>query len=123
MERNCRVLARFDCVDCKLRSAVHVAAHEDVRLCRLIGERVRNGIVAVMELDFGAFEQIIPLDGLTDCKDDVLRFDGDRVVFVVFGIESLGFGIDDAQALLEHDRFDGAVFVFEDLFRTPTVVD
>ena len=123
MERYRCVLARFDCVDCKLRSAVNVAAHEDVGLCRLICERIRNGIIAVMEFNLRSLEQIAPHNRLTDCEDDVLRFNGDGVVLVVNGAESLGLRIDDSQALLEHDCLDGAVFVFKDFLGAPAVVD
>ena len=96
VERYSRVLTCFDCVDSKLRSAVYVATDEDVGFCRLISESVSDRIIAVMELDFRAFEQVAPNDGLTDCEDDVLRFDRDGIVLVVLRIESLGDGIDNA---------------------------
>ena len=56
MQRYRRVLARFDCVDCEFRSAVHVAADENVGFRRLIGQRIRNGIITVMELNLRAFQ-------------------------------------------------------------------
>ena len=82
------------------------SADENVGFRRLISQRIRNGIITVMELNLRAFQQVVPDNGLTDCEDNVLRLDRNRVVFVVLRVEAICLRVDDRQAFLEHDRFD-----------------
>ena len=123
MEALRRLMACGDGVDHKPRTCVHVAADKDVLIRRLVGEFVRNGVVAVPELHLGVLQQVAPFDALADGEDDLVRGDLHRVVLVVHGGEPLGLRVDGPQAFFQYDAGDLAVFVDLDLLGAPGGVD
>ena len=110
-------------VDDELRTGVDVAAHEDVRILGLVGELVGDRVVAVPEGHLGAFEEPPPFDGLADGEHDLIAFNGHGLLLIVERGEFAGFGIDGAQAFLEHDAADMFIMIHEDFLRSPAVDD
>ena len=116
-------LAFLDGVDDEFRAVVYVAADEDVRLCGLVGQRVRDGVAAAVEFHPAALQQAAPFDGLTDGKNHMIRCKLHGFSLVVNRREALGFRVDGAQTLLEHHGGDMAGFVGLELLWAPAVAD
>ena len=107
-------------VDCKACAVIDITADKHVRLCRLIRDRVCLCRAVSVEFDLATFEKIAPLCTLTDCHENILAFDSESVVLVIFWSKTMLF-IEDGQALLEDDSFDIALFVLQDFLWTPAV--
>ena len=114
------LLAGGDGVDGELRAGVHVAAHEDVGLRRLVGELVGHGVHAAEELHLRILEQVLQHHGLADGEDDLVGLEGNELILIIFRGEPLVL-VEHGGALLEHDAGDLAVA--EDLLRAPARVD
>ena len=66
---------------------------------------------------------IIPNYGLADGEHDLIAFNGHGLLLIVERGEFAGFGIDGAQAFLEHDAADMFIMIHEDFLRSPAVDD
>ena len=123
MQAFCGLMTRGDSVDNEARTRVHVAADKDIGILCLIGELVRNGVVAMPEGDLRALEQLAPLDSLTDGEDNFVRLDLNSLTLIVYGRELLCLRVNCAHALLEHNAPDLAALVDEDFLGTPRGID
>ena len=81
------LFARCDGVDGKLRSRVDVAAHEDIRLCRLVCHRIRLGRPVGIEFHCRAFQESAPLDGLADGQEYIFARYGHALVLIIYRCE------------------------------------
>ena len=116
-------LALFNGIDGELGPVVHVAAHEDIGLGGLVGQRIGHGVIAAPELHLGSLQQAAPLNGLANGKDHMVCCQLHGLVLVINGREPLGLGVDGPQALLEDNGGHMAVFVHLQLLGTPAIVD
>ena len=111
-----------DRVDYEFLSGINVSANEDVRLSRLVCNRVGlDGLVPV-EFDLCSLEEGFVVGLLTDTEYDIFALDRLSLGIVKLRIES-SLAVLDAQALSEVDAADLAFFVLEDLGLAPARVE
>ena len=108
-------------VNGELGPGVYVAAHKDVGFSGLVGQTVGNSAVAPAQLNLAAFQQIAPLDALTDGQEHPVAIQGDGVVFVV-GRSKLAACVPNRGTALEYDALDFTVFR-EDFLGAPAAAD
>ena len=77
------LLAGGNGVNRKLGTGEDVAAHKDVRLCRLVGEFVGNGIHTTEKFHLGVLEKVFQDNRLADGENHQIRLKGDGLRFVV----------------------------------------
>ena len=110
VDGNRALTARSDCVDYEFLSGVNVSANEDVRLSRLICDRVGlDGLVPV-EFNLCSLEERLMVGLLAYTEYDIFTLDRLCLRIVELRIES-SFAVLDAQALSEVDAADLAFFV------------
>ncbi|MPN03134.1 hypothetical protein SDC9_150357 [bioreactor metagenome] len=121
VDRDCRLFARRNGVDGKLRARIAVSAGEDILLRGLVGESVRLKRAVAVGYDFAPREQIAPEDALPDGDQHVIGGDGDGFARVKLRREA-ALRVKHAGAALEHHARDLAVLA-QDADRAPAVVD
>ena len=113
--------ARRDGVDGEPGSRKDVAAHEDIRLGGLAGDRIGDGRSVPVQLHSAARKQFSPFHGLADGKKHVPAGKGDGILLVVGRIEAPLF-VPDGCALLKYDADRLSIFC-QDLPGPPAVHD
>ena len=110
VDGNRALTAGGDRVDYEFLSGINVSANEDVRLSRLVCDRVGlDGLVSV-EFNLCSLEERLMVGFLSDAEYDVFALNRLRLGIVELRIES-SFAVLDAQALSEVDAADLSFFV------------
>ena len=109
-------------VDYEFLSGINVSANEDVRLSRLICDRVGLDGPVPVEFDLCPLEESLMVGLLTDTEYDIFALNRLCPGIVELRIES-SFAVLDAQALSEVDAANLAFFVLEDLCLSPAGVE
>ena len=122
VDGNRALTACGDRVDYEFLSGINVSANEDVRLSRLICNRIGlDGLVPV-EFDLCSLEEGFVVSLLTDTEYDIFTLDRLCLGIVKLRIES-SFAVLDAQALSEVDAANFSFFILEDLCLAPACVE
>ncbi len=121
VQRNRSLASGSNRINRKLRSGVNVAAHKDIRFCRLIRQFVGNRTAVWPKLDLGVFQQVSPYNSLPYAEDDACAGNGHRIILIIHWCKPMILVIYTSTFLEDHTH--RLTVLSQNLFRTPAVMD